>query len=374
MRLIRTAVSAALMLACASPTFAGGRSGVDGTLDVTIVGSTGTAASSSSPQPVAIYQNGAAVDFTAGTAGTPAGGYQNVFPDGTADGASGTCSSTGTGAQNLCASNWTAAALAGFGSIQFSYTSIGSGATGGTIQSSQNAGSNFNTNTSEYLNLNAPAAAQGIATGSTICVNVTGNNMQLNLTALSSGTVTVVYVLKRTTCNMTNLIVSGQNGDNSSYSGNSVPVGGIYKTTYTALTTGQKGVLALDPYGQITEGPYGAMQTPIGCASATTGNTGNTCTLTGAASKFTYITSLTCSAGGATGASLGTMTITGLVGGTQSYAIAFPAGVSAQATFPVFSFNKPVQSSAVNTNIVITLPAGGSGNTFEACNANGFTQ
>jgi hypothetical protein len=56
----------------------------------------------------------------------------------------------------------------------------------------------------------------------------------------------------------------------------------------------------------------------------------------------------------------------------MSYTMSFPAGVTVGATPLVVMFQMPIPASAVNTVITVTLPAAGTGNTYESCNAQGF--
>lgn len=109
--------------------------------------------------------------------------------------------------------------------------------------------------------------------------------------------------------------------------------------------------------------------------SASSGNVANAsaaATLAAAAAKTTYITGFVVTAGGATAAALVDVTVTGLVGGTATFTFAAPAGAAVGATPLVVMFTKPIPASAVNTAIVVTLPALGAGNTKATVNAFGF--
>lgn len=116
--------------------------------------------------------------------------------------------------------------------------------------------------------------------------------------------------------------------------------------------------------------PEGA--TPITAASGNVANGSAAATLAAAAGKFTYITGFQVTASGATGALAVSVTVVGVVTGTQTYTFVFPAGVAVAAQPLVVEFPEPVPSSAVNTAIVVTLPAGGAGNTNATVNAQGF--
>lgn len=117
----------------------------------------------------------------------------------------------------------------------------------------------------------------------------------------------------------------------------------------------------------------GVTQTPI-TASATAAAGAMTATLTGAANQRTYITGFQVTGAGATGASVITVTVTGVITGTMSYNIAVPAGATAAVTPLIVTFPVPVQSSAVNTSIVVNVPSFGAGNTNAAVAAQGFLQ
>ena len=116
--------------------------------------------------------------------------------------------------------------------------------------------------------------------------------------------------------------------------------------------------------------PSGA--TPVTAASGNQANAVATATLPAAAGKTTYITGFQLTAAGATAAAVVSATVTGTISGTLTYTFVFPAGATAAAQPLVVEFPEPVPSSAVNTAIVVSLPAGGAGNTNAAVNAQGF--
>jgi len=96
-------------------------------------------------------------------------------------------------------------------------------------------------------------------------------------------------------------------------------------------------------------------------------------TIAGAAGVYTYITGFEVTGSGATAASVILVTVTGCVGGTMTYAMAIPAGVTAAVTPLIVSFPRPLVSTAVNTAIVVTAPSFGAGNTNAAVVAHGHT-
>lgn len=114
-----------------------------------------------------------------------------------------------------------------------------------------------------------------------------------------------------------------------------------------------------------------------GTLTAASGNVANAnavATLAGAAGKTTYIIGFQCTAAGATGAAVANLTVAGVITGTMTYTFVFPAGATVAATPLNVFFASPIPASATNTAIVVTLPAGGTGNTNAACNAQGFQQ
>lgn len=114
--------------------------------------------------------------------------------------------------------------------------------------------------------------------------------------------------------------------------------------------------------------------TPITATSGNVANASAVATLPGAVGKTTYITDFECTASGATGALVVNLAITGTISGGQTYTFVFPAGVTTAAQPLLVTFPTPIPASATNTAIVVTLPAGGTGNTNAACNAQGYQQ
>jgi hypothetical protein len=110
-------------------------------------------------------------------------------------------------------------------------------------------------------------------------------------------------------------------------------------------------------------------------ASASSGNEANAtavATLAGAIGKTTFCSGFEITAGGATASSIVLATLSGILGGSQIYAFAVPAGATLGATPLVVEFNPPLPSSAANTAIAITLPALGAGNTNAVVNIHGY--
>lgn len=94
-------------------------------------------------------------------------------------------------------------------------------------------------------------------------------------------------------------------------------------------------------------------------------------TLAGVAGATTFINGFEVTGGGATAASVITITVTGILGGTKTYKLGVPAGVLLGASL-IVEFPRPIPASAVNTPIVVTVPSFGAGSTTQAVTAHGF--
>lgn len=116
--------------------------------------------------------------------------------------------------------------------------------------------------------------------------------------------------------------------------------------------------------------PAGA--TPITASSANQANANAVATLAAAAGKTTYISGFQMTASGSTAGLAVTATVAGVLSGTMNYTFTFPAGVLVSAQPLVVEFPEPVPGSAVNTAIVVTLPASGTGGTNATAVAQGF--
>lgn len=122
----------------------------------------------------------------------------------------------------------------------------------------------------------------------------------------------------------------------------------------------------------LANGGNPAASTALSSASGNVANASAVATLAGAAGATTYVSGLLISGAGATAASVVTATVTGLIGGTMSITVAVPAG-AAVGIAPIYvDFNPPLPASAVNTSIVLTLPALGAGNTNASVSAWGY--
>ena len=112
---------------------------------------------------------------------------------------------------------------------------------------------------------------------------------------------------------------------------------------------------------------------PTSFSSGNVANSSAIATIPAVAAKTTFITGFEITGAGATAGVVVLATITGLLGGTASYAVAAPAGAMIGLTPMTVVFNPPLPASAVNTAIVLTLPALGLGNTNAAVVAHGYS-
>jgi hypothetical protein len=123
---------------------------------------------------------------------------------------------------------------------------------------------------------------------------------------------------------------------------------------------------------------YQVLSQPIKAqvVSAGGGAQSNAATLAGATGQYTYIEGFDISGAGATAATVVEVTTTGLSNNLK-FEVPVAAGVTAPfiTNVPVYSvrFPTPIPSSATNTNIVVTLPSFGGGNTNASITVYGFT-
>jgi hypothetical protein len=118
--------------------------------------------------------------------------------------------------------------------------------------------------------------------------------------------------------------------------------------------------------------PYIEGSTALIAGSGNVANASAAATLTGTATTTVYISGFEVTGAGATAASVATVTVAGLLGGTRHYTYTFPAGATVACTPLLVRFDPPLPASAVNTAIVVTCPASGAGGTNNTVVAHGF--
>lgn len=97
-----------------------------------------------------------------------------------------------------------------------------------------------------------------------------------------------------------------------------------------------------------------------------------TATLVGTAGVLTWVTGFSIEGDGSTAGGTVLATITGLLGGTLTYAISVPASATG-TVFEAQFFNPPLRSSATGVSIVLSVPAFGAGNVNVTAHLYGFT-
>lgn len=119
-------------------------------------------------------------------------------------------------------------------------------------------------------------------------------------------------------------------------------------------------------------GAYPPNATVLQASSGNVAAATATATLTSSAGNMAWIFGFDITGGGATAASIVNCTVTGLTGGTATYTQPVVAGAAVGLTPLSIRFPEPIQATAVNTNIVVSCPTFGAGNTNAAINAYGF--
>lgn len=102
---------------------------------------------------------------------------------------------------------------------------------------------------------------------------------------------------------------------------------------------------------------------PISNSSGNVAAAAATATLTSAAGRTVYITGFSITGAGATAGSVILVTVTGIIGGTLTYNLVVPAGATTSITPLTINFSLPLAASTTNTNIVVSAPSFGVGNT-----------
>lgn len=148
----------------------------------------------------------------------------------------------------------------------------------------------------------------------------------------------------------------------------------VYNSAGVALTDGDDTGLFVDATGALitNNSSYPNGSVAVTNSSASVANANAVATLPGVAAKTTYITEFVATASGSTAGSAVTLTVVGVISGTLNYTFTFPTGALVGVAPLVVRFQPAIPASAVNTAIVVTLPAGGVGNTNATANATGY--
>jgi hypothetical protein len=97
-----------------------------------------------------------------------------------------------------------------------------------------------------------------------------------------------------------------------------------------------------------------------------------TATLTASAGRLAHISGFVLTGSGATAASVIAVTVTGVAGGTMTFNVVVPAGATTQTPTLAVNFGVPVAATGYGTNIVVSAPSFGAGNTNAAMVAYGY--
>lgn len=119
-------------------------------------------------------------------------------------------------------------------------------------------------------------------------------------------------------------------------------------------------------------GAYPAGATPVHADSGNGAAAAIAATLPAVAGKTNYLTGFEVTGGGATAASLVDVTVTGLLGGTETYVLGVVAGAAAGNQPLIVQFDPPIPASGVNTAITVNVPSLGAGNTKARAQVHGF--
>lgn len=118
-----------------------------------------------------------------------------------------------------------------------------------------------------------------------------------------------------------------------------------------------------------------AAGTPLVAATGNLAAASGTATLShnsANAQEMVYCSGFEVTGSGATAASVISITVTGVRGGTLTYTVAVPAGVTAGVTPLIVEFDPPIPATDTATDIVLNLPSFGTGNTNAAGVIHGY--
>lgn len=116
---------------------------------------------------------------------------------------------------------------------------------------------------------------------------------------------------------------------------------------------------------------YYTQSVPVAGSSGSVAAATATATLTGRPGMATYITGFTVSGGGSTAGGTVNVTVTGVIGGTMTFSLGIPALVTSPVLLNQI-FPLPIPTTTQNTNIVVSVPTFGAGNTGASIVAYGY--
>lgn len=112
--------------------------------------------------------------------------------------------------------------------------------------------------------------------------------------------------------------------------------------------------------------------TAVAASSGDKANAVATATLPAVAGKTNYITGAEITYSGATTGAVFLATLTGVLGGTQSFVVSVPTGATVGGSPICIKFDPPHPASAANTAIAVSLPALGTGAAHACVNVRGI--
>jgi len=124
--------------------------------------------------------------------------------------------------------------------------------------------------------------------------------------------------------------------------------------------------------GGLSVNPYPAGAVPQTATSYQVANTAASASIPGTAGKTSYLTNALITAAGSTAGAAVQGSITGINPTPIAFVFVFPTGVLVGAQPLELTFDPPLQATGLNTAIVVSLPAGGSGNTAACVSVTGF--
>ncbi len=222
------------------------------------------------------------------------------------------------------------------------------------------------TNTTPAMDAIARAGFQELTDGTTGPVFVTPAS-----TAAVAANKALVVAIHPTSLAGTNADGGAAAGAAGAAGAKTLLVGGVFTAwgSLPAGTTTQQVGNQCDPSGTLKVGSA-VLGTPIYGSTDSGGAAAANVSLTIPAAKMGFLDGFDIDGLGATAGSAIAVTITGLLGGTLTFRIGVPAGVTVPVTYSK-RFNPPLQASATAQAIAVNVPSFGTNNTASSCNAYG---